>query len=223
MPDEDPVDAPAPPDPPAEAKVDAPDPEVAAAATSGKRIRLIALGVILAVVAILVIGIVRSDRRSAGDAPVVTGDAGAAVQAPQRPALPGDPSHPRLTGIVVDGTNTPVVGALVTAELEKGAVDRALATTPATGSAGTGSALGPGGIVLPVDLGWSDVGSYRSLLESQAGRAPETSGPESCPRTSSPVAAVCWQQTGRSRAGPAGSWPAGPRSPRPRSAAPRRS
>ena len=143
MPDEDPVDAPASPDPPA------PDPEVAAATTSGKRIRLIALGVILAVVAILVIGIVRSDRRSAGDAPVVAGDAGAAVQAPQRPALPGDPSHPRLTGMVVDGTNAPVVGALVTAELEQGVVDRALATTPATGS-GSASAIGPGGIVVPV-------------------------------------------------------------------------
>ena len=84
-----------------------------------KRIRLIALGVMLGVAAILVIGIVRSDRRSAGDAPLV-GDAGTAVQAPLRPALPGDPSHPRLTGFVVDGTNTPVVGAIVTAELERG-------------------------------------------------------------------------------------------------------
>lgn len=115
------------------------DPEVAAAASRGKRVRLIALAALLGVAAILVVGIVRSDRGSTGEAPLVAADGGAALQAPPRPALPGDPTHPRLTGFVVDGTNAPVVGAIVTAELERGMQDRALATTPSPG-VGSGSA-----------------------------------------------------------------------------------
>ena len=102
MPDEEP-DVPPEPSAPEPAPAPDADPEVAGAAARGKRIRLLVIGVMVTVAAILVIGIVRSDRRGGGEALVITGDAGTAVQAPQRPALPGDPSHLRLTGFVVDG------------------------------------------------------------------------------------------------------------------------
>lgn len=114
MPDEEPPNPdPAPPEAPA------PETTPDVVATSGKRIRYLAFAAVVGVVAILVIGILRSDRKTA-EAPVVTPDGGGgAIQAPVRPSLPGDPSHPRLTGFVVDGTNAPVVGAVVTAALEQ--------------------------------------------------------------------------------------------------------
>ncbi len=150
MPDE-PVDAP--PEPSAPEPPAAPDdPEIAGAARGGKRIRLLVLGVMATVAAILVIGIVRSDRRSTGEAPTITGDAGTAVQAPQRPALPGDPLHPRLTGFVVDGTNAPVVGAVVSAELERGMPDRSVAPSSGTGSgSGSGASGSSGGSAFTIN------------------------------------------------------------------------
>src|SRR3989442_1033423 len=56
---------------------------------------------------------------------------GAAFHAPRPPSLPGQPGSVRLTGLVVDGAGLPIVGAEVSAEPEKGAPDRALATSVA--------------------------------------------------------------------------------------------
>jgi len=129
---------------PERAPVDTPPPtaEVPPATTlSRRRIRpalrmaiLVVIGVAVIVGAILV-------RRSQRRAEVATGsvvkrDGGAAIRAPEGPTMPGDPTGVRLTGFVIDGAGAPVVGAEVTAELEKGVVDRALAP------AGTGSAAG---------------------------------------------------------------------------------
>jgi hypothetical protein len=73
--------------------------------------------------------------------------AGAPIHAPRSPALADHPlSGIRLTGVVVDGAGLPVAGAEVTAEIEKGAPDRALAGAGASGSAagsGSGSASPP--------------------------------------------------------------------------------
>ncbi len=105
---------------------------------------MLAAVAIAMVVAVLVIA--RSNRRSElSGAPPFAGDGGGgpAIRAPSTPRLPGDPSGVRLTGFVVDGTSSPVVGAEVTAELERGApasfVDRAV--TPLAGPADAGVAL----------------------------------------------------------------------------------
>ncbi|MEO8702805.1 MAG: carboxypeptidase-like regulatory domain-containing protein [Kofleriaceae bacterium] len=96
------------------------------------------------VVAIVTAGLITRWQRSWDAEPViVAGDGGAAIQAPKPPRLPGDPTGVRLTGIVVDGMNAPVTGAIVSAELERGAADRALSTTP----------LGDAGVAVTVDAG----------------------------------------------------------------------
>jgi len=117
-----------------------PDPDKAAdggeadgAAARSRRVRLavLSLGGIVAIT--LAIVVARSGRHAVEPGlPALFKDAGgAAIRAPAGPQLPGDPSRGvRLTGFVVDGANAPVVGAEVSAELERGAPDRALATTP---------------------------------------------------------------------------------------------
>ena len=83
----------------------------------------LAIAVAAAVVVIL------ATRRAPHVAPVVKKDAGAAaVRAPAAPVVPAQlAGGTKLTGFVVDGAGLPVVGAEVTAELEKGAPDTALA------------------------------------------------------------------------------------------------
>ena len=66
-----------------------------------------------------------------------------AMHAPRMPKLPGQKPGVRITGFVVDGAGLPVSGATVSAELEKGAADRALAPHAGSASA-TGSASGSG-------------------------------------------------------------------------------
>ncbi|HMG22456.1 MAG TPA: carboxypeptidase-like regulatory domain-containing protein, partial [Kofleriaceae bacterium] len=66
---------------------------------------------------------------------------GAALRAPEGPQLSGSTDNGvRLTGFVVDGAGLPVAGAEVSAEPERGAVDRALA--PARTAAGSAAAGG---------------------------------------------------------------------------------
>ncbi|MGE3767777.1 MAG: carboxypeptidase regulatory-like domain-containing protein [Kofleriaceae bacterium] len=70
-----------------------------------------------------------------------TGGSGAAIRAPEGPTLPADdPTGVRLTGFVIDGAGNAVVGAEVTAEIEKGVIDKALAPSTGAGS-GSGSAV----------------------------------------------------------------------------------
>jgi Carboxypeptidase regulatory-like domain len=101
-----------------------------------RRVRLAAaVGfAVIAAVAVLVLVIVQ--RPHAGR-PAEVGarrdGGGAAFRAPEGPQLAGaTASGVRLTGFVVDGAGLPVVGAEVSAELERGAPDRALAPVPRT-------------------------------------------------------------------------------------------
>ena len=128
-----------------------------------RRVRLAALAGIAAVVAaaVLVIALRPHGLRPSG--PGARRDGGAAAfRAPEGPQLPGTAtSGVRLTGFVVDGAGLPVAGAEVSAELERGAPDRALAPVPRAlpgaapdAGAGTGSsvplatdaAVGDGGV-----------------------------------------------------------------------------
>jgi hypothetical protein len=69
-------------------------------------------------------------------APKTAGSAsGAAIRAPEGPHLTPD-TGVRISGFVVDGAGAPVVGAEVSAELERGVPDKALATTQADAGAG---------------------------------------------------------------------------------------
>lgn len=134
---------------------------------SGNRTRRLWIaGLALAVVAALaIVTVIAQSRRGAvGDAPIVTGDGGAALRSPKPPALPGDPSSVRLSGFVVDGTNSPVVGAEVTAELERGAIDRALSTIPA----GSDAAIPDAGAVDPVNVAAPTGTDGRFVLEALA-------------------------------------------------------
>ncbi|MBS1117855.1 MAG: hypothetical protein H6Q90_83 [Deltaproteobacteria bacterium] len=78
------------------------------------------------------------------------GDGGPAIRAPKPPQLPGDQAGVRLTGFVVDGTNAPVVGAEITAELERGMPDRpALAAGSGSAAAGSDSAAAAVSVAVP--------------------------------------------------------------------------
>src|SRR3569623_2092303 len=68
------------------------------------------------------------------------------MRAPMMPHLPGMKPGVRITGFVVDGAGLPVSGAVVQADLEQGAVDRALAPAKkgAGSASGTGSASASG-------------------------------------------------------------------------------
>jgi hypothetical protein len=89
----------------------------------------------IAVAAALVV--ILATRRGPQHAAVAKHDAGgAAVRAPEAPHVPAQlAGGTKLTGFVVDGAGLPVAGAEVTAELEKGAPDKALA------GSGAGSAV----------------------------------------------------------------------------------
>jgi protocatechuate 3,4-dioxygenase beta subunit len=100
------------------------------------RRRNVALGALaIAVAAALVV--ILATRRGPQHAAVAKHDAGgAAVRAPEAPHVPAQlAGGTKLTGFVVDGAGLPVAGAEVTAELEKGAPDKALA------GSGAGSAV----------------------------------------------------------------------------------
>jgi carboxypeptidase family protein len=99
-----------------------------------RRVRLAAAAGIAAVVAtaVLVLALRPHAARPAG--PGARRDGGAAAfRAPEGPQLAvASTSGVRLTGFVVDGAGLPVAGAEVSAELERGAPDRALAPVPRT-------------------------------------------------------------------------------------------
>jgi hypothetical protein len=91
----------------------------------GIRIAILAAGVIVAIGTVLVIA--RARRHGTPVAPIASRGGSAAVRAPEGPHVPGDQANGvHLTGFVVDGAGGPVAGAEVSAELEHGAVDRAL-------------------------------------------------------------------------------------------------
>ncbi len=110
-----------------------PAPPVRGKLTPALRIAiLVAIGLVVIISAVLV----RRSQRSGGvatEAVTSRDGGGGAIRAPEGPTVPGDPSGVRLTGFVFDGAGLPVVGAEVSAELEKGVPDRALA--PRAGSA----------------------------------------------------------------------------------------
>src|SRR3569623_1044013 len=95
------------------------------------------------VVALVLVFALRGHRRAGGTAPVVKKDTGAAIRAPEAPHIPAARAGgTKLTGFVVDGAGLPVTGAEVTAELEKGAPDKALAGPGARAGSGAGSGSG---------------------------------------------------------------------------------
>ena len=105
------------------------------------------LAVAAGVVALVVAAAIVFGRRS--HAPVQVGagrqPGGAAIRAPEGPQLPGAATTGvRLTGFVVDGAGLPVAGVEVSAEPERGVVDRALAPAPAPHGGSGGAAAGPG-------------------------------------------------------------------------------
>ena len=98
-----------------------------------RSLRLPILGGVAIVVILAVVVLVARGRRhrEVATTPEVGSGSSAAIRAPEGPALPDLPTTGvRLTGFVIDGAGLPVVGAEVSAELEKGAADRALAPTP---------------------------------------------------------------------------------------------
>jgi hypothetical protein len=118
-------------------------------ARRGRR-RLAALIAIGAAVAIAVVAFAVGKRPPASSSKAPVGSqGGAAIRAPAGPQLPGAATTGvRLTGVVVDGAGLPVAGAEVSAELERGAPDRALAPAPRSGSgsaAASGSATASAG------------------------------------------------------------------------------
>jgi Carboxypeptidase regulatory-like domain len=113
---------------------------------------------IAAVVAIVVAVIIvtqrpRALRAGGGGTTSKAGDGKAAIRAPEGPQLPGAADNGvRLTGLVVDDAGLAVAGAEVSAELERGAPDRALAPPPralSSGPPGAGSASRDAGAAPP--------------------------------------------------------------------------
>ena len=113
-----------------------PAPEAPEVRARPRRVRLVILGAgaLAAIALVIVIAWTRATPNTRVAGPLVKHDGGAAISAPKPPQLPGDPISVQLTGFVVDGSNAPVVGAVVAAELEKGAADRPVAA--AGGDAG---------------------------------------------------------------------------------------
>ena len=92
----------------------------------------------LAGVALLVIGAaifaLTRGRHVAATAAGPRRDGGGAIRAPAGPQIPSDDATGvHLSGFVIDGAGLPVVGAEVTAEPEKGNVERALQTGSGSG------------------------------------------------------------------------------------------
>lgn len=92
----------------------------------------------IGVVAVLAVALLVMVRRPHAPRPAEPGSShngSAALRAPEGPQLPGTAdTGVRLTGFVVDGAGLPVAGAEVSAELERGAPDRALVPLPRAGS-----------------------------------------------------------------------------------------
>ena len=85
--------------------------------------------VVIALVAVLAYRFGRHDARVATDPSAPNGRG--AVSVPPAPALPTqDRGGVHLTGVVVDGAGLPVAGAIVSAEPERGVIDRALVGIP---------------------------------------------------------------------------------------------
>jgi uncharacterized GH25 family protein len=120
------------------------------------RARRVILGTIAAcaLVAVAVVVGLRARHRGAAVGAATKKDGGAAIHAPAGPQLPGvgDPGT-HLAGFVVDGAGLPVPGAEVSAEPEKGVVDRALATTSAGSASGSAAAADAGVAAAPDDAG----------------------------------------------------------------------
>lgn len=121
-------------------------------------IAIAAAGAVVVVVAVLASG-KRSPVTSAND----PAKAGAAMSRPSRePTLPGAATTGvRLTGVVVDGAGMPVSGTEVSAELERGAPDRALAPSARPASGGGAPAASSGGGT-PASAGSGQSGGGRS-------------------------------------------------------------
>ena len=109
------------------------EPEQADATEAARRTRIVRIGilafVLAVVVASIVIGIVRTTHPRIRIAPRDAGTG--ALHAPKPPQLPA--AGTRLAGMVVDGAGVPVAGAQVIADVEAGVVDRALAAAPRDG------------------------------------------------------------------------------------------
>ncbi|MDX2091680.1 MAG: carboxypeptidase-like regulatory domain-containing protein [Kofleriaceae bacterium] len=134
--------------------VDAPEPAPAPApepgalppvATPPRRfVRLAVLGTLLVVSLVGALWFQQHRRAQQPTAePGGSGTGGAALRAPEGPALPADPGGVRLMGFVVDGLGAPVPGVEVSAEREQGAADRALAPEAPGAGSGAGSAAAP--------------------------------------------------------------------------------
>ncbi|HWU90098.1 MAG TPA: hypothetical protein VN253_22700, partial [Kofleriaceae bacterium] len=123
------------------AKADGEGTEQAAPRRPRRRLAILSAALIVTIVAAVAIKWVQHRRSISTSGPVTEGS-GAAKEAPLGPGLPDHPDGVRLSGHVIDGTGAPVPGAEVTAELERGAVDRALSTTPRGGAGGSGSGAG---------------------------------------------------------------------------------
>ena len=94
----------------------------------------IAIGAGLGLVVIAIVGWLAFHRRHhPGELGTGAGSSGSgrpALHASRPPRLPGARDGARLTGFVVDGAGLPVEGADVSAELEEGAADKAVALAP---------------------------------------------------------------------------------------------
>ena len=150
-------------DPPiADASEPTPTEEAGAPPRDPRRRRWLALGGAAVGAAIVVLAIVVATRRHAHapEDPNVPLAGGAALRAPALPTLPGQATGVRLTGFVVDGAGLPVAGAEVSAELERGAPDRALAPAPPrAGSAATQDAGPRDAAVSDAGLAITDAGA----------------------------------------------------------------
>lgn len=114
-------------------------------------------------VTVAAIAVAKRPHALAPAQPTVRHDGGAAIRAPEGPHIPGAPSTGvRLTGFVVDGAGSPVTGAEVSAELERGAPDRALAPAPRAGSGSRSPASNAG-------AGSAAAGAVASAVASDAG------------------------------------------------------
>ena len=129
---------------------------------------VLGVAVVLAVVVLVLATRPRGTQRVAGGA---GSDGGPAFRAPEGPQLAGAAATGvRLTGFVVDGAGLPVAGAEVSAELERGAPDRALAPVPRAGSGSDAGApaatLGDAGTPVVVA---SDAGAPAVVVASPTG------------------------------------------------------
>ncbi|HEY1554893.1 MAG TPA: carboxypeptidase-like regulatory domain-containing protein [Kofleriaceae bacterium] len=128
--------------------------------------RRIAIGAALvALLATGVVGIILHRERHAAPPPPEDAPTGsAAIHGPRPPQLP-DPGArgTRLTGLVLDGAGLPVAGAEVSAELERGAPDRALSIDPAQRDALLRGSAKPS-LAAPRDAGvMSDAGAPQAF------------------------------------------------------------